>query len=92
MKGGYAFANLRDLMPEFLNEALMEGIQAFEQIIPGFSRADMVLSGIESRTSSQCVFAEMNIFTAPYPAFIPVERVPDTPEESPRHHGRIENR
>ena len=37
---------------EFLNEALMEGIQAFEQIIPGFSRADMVLSGIESRTSS----------------------------------------
>ena len=52
MKGGYAFANLRDLMPEFLNEALMEGIQAFEQIIPGFSRADMVLSGIESRTSS----------------------------------------
>lgn len=52
MKGGYAFANLRDLMPEFLNEALMEGIQTFEQIIPGFSRADMVLSGIESRTSS----------------------------------------
>ena len=52
MKGGYTFANLRDLMPEFLNEALMEGIQAFEQIIPGFSRADMVLSGIESRTSS----------------------------------------
>lgn len=52
MKGGYTFANLRDLMPESFNETLMEGIQAFEQIIPGFSRPDMVLSGIESRTSS----------------------------------------
>lgn len=52
MKGGYSFANLRTLLPEELNTALIEGIEAFEKTIPGFSRADTILSGIESRTSS----------------------------------------
>lgn len=52
MKGKYTFANLRELLPEELNAALIEGIEAFEKIIPGFSRKDAVLSGIESRTSS----------------------------------------
>lgn len=52
MKGHYAFANLRELLPEELNTALIEGIEAFEKIIPGFSGKDTILSGIESRTSS----------------------------------------
>ena len=52
MKGNYSFANLRELLPEKLNTALIEGIEAFENIIPGFSRGDMILSGVESRTSS----------------------------------------
>lgn len=52
MKGNYSFANLRTLLPEELNTALIEGIEAFEKTIPGFSRADAILSGIESRTSS----------------------------------------
>ena len=52
MKGHYAFANLRKLLPEELNTALIEGIESFEKIIPGFSGKDTVLSGIESRTSS----------------------------------------
>lgn len=52
MKGKYTFANLRELLPEELNAVLIEGIEAFEKIIPGFSRKDAVLSGIESRTSS----------------------------------------
>lgn len=52
MKGSSSFANLRELLPEVLNETLIEGITAFGKIIPGFSRDDMVLSGVESRTSS----------------------------------------
>lgn len=32
--------------------ALEEGILGCEQILPGFSRGDAVLSGVESRTSS----------------------------------------
>lgn len=52
MKGSFHFANLRELLPEILNETLIEGIESFEKIIPGFAREDMVLSGVESRTSS----------------------------------------
>lgn len=51
-KGGYAFANLRQLWPEPLSQALVEGVEAFEHMIRGFSRQDAILAGIESRTSS----------------------------------------
>lgn len=51
-KGGYSFANLRDVMPEPLSEALVEGINSFGRIISGFDRDDAILAGIESRTSS----------------------------------------
>ena len=52
MKGAYRLANVRGLFPESLNKALIEGVEAFEKIIPGFSREDCLLSGVESRTSS----------------------------------------
>ena len=52
LKGGYRLANVRELLPERLNAALIEGMEAFERIIPGFSREDCLLSGVESRTSS----------------------------------------
>ena len=74
MKGDYAFANLRTLMPEVLNETLIHGIEAFGHIIPGFSRGDMVLSGIESRTSSPVRICRNEAFSPLYPGFIPVER------------------
>lgn len=51
-KGGYSFANLRDVMREPLSEALVEGINSFGRTIPGFDRDDAILAGIESRTSS----------------------------------------
>ncbi|MBS6954149.1 MAG: FAD-dependent oxidoreductase [Enterocloster asparagiformis] len=51
-KGGYAFCNLRQLWPEELSGALIEGVEAFEGMIRGFSRPDAILAGIESRTSS----------------------------------------
>ncbi|MCB6607322.1 FAD-dependent oxidoreductase [[Clostridium] symbiosum] len=51
-KGGYSFANLRDVMPEPLSDALIEGINSFGRIISGFDRDDAILAGIESRTSS----------------------------------------
>lgn len=52
MKGGWEFGPLHQILPPALTEALREGIQAFGQVIPGFDRADAVLAGIESRTSS----------------------------------------
>lgn len=51
-KGAFAFANLRKLLPEYINSSLIESLGYFERIIPGFSRGDAVLSGVESRTSS----------------------------------------
>ena len=52
IKGGYEFANLRGLLPEELNLAFIEGMEAFAKKIAGFQRADTILAGVESRTSS----------------------------------------
>lgn len=51
-KGEYAPANLRSLLKEELNDAFIEGMQQFNQIIKGFASDDTLLAGIESRTSS----------------------------------------
>ena len=50
--GGYALSNLRELMPEALNTAFIEGMEQFGKKIRGFDRSDALLAGIESRTSS----------------------------------------
>ena len=52
LKGAYSFANLRELFPEYLSDALMEAMGTFEHKIHGFSREDALFSGVESRTSS----------------------------------------
>lgn len=52
MKGGWAFANLRKVLPEPLSLALIEGMEGFGHMIQGFDRPDAVFAGIESRTSS----------------------------------------
>ncbi|MDD3218450.1 MAG: FAD-dependent oxidoreductase [Lachnospiraceae bacterium] len=52
MKGGYDFGNLRNIFPEFINEALIEGIEGINRRMSGFSRPDSLISGVESRTSS----------------------------------------
>ena len=51
-KGGYAFGNLRELFPEALSQAFVEGMEGFGTMIRGFDRPDAILAGIESRTSS----------------------------------------
>lgn len=52
IKGGYTFANLREVLTKPVGDALAEGIFSFERQISGFARADAILAGIESRTSS----------------------------------------
>jgi len=52
IKGKWAFANLCEIFPKELSEALKEGILGCNSLIPGFAREDAVLSGVESRTSS----------------------------------------
>ena len=52
MKGAWTFGDVRGIFPAQLSAALEEGIEGSEHLIPGFARADAVLSGVESRTSS----------------------------------------
>lgn len=51
-KGACGFANIREFLPEYLSESLIEGVEAFDHRIRGFSRPDAILAGVESRTSS----------------------------------------
>ena len=50
--GQYAFANLNECLPKFVNDAIINGIMSFEHRIQSFARPDAILCGIESRTSS----------------------------------------
>lgn len=51
-KGNYEFANLRECLPDYVCEALVEGIFDFDRKIKGFANEEAVLSGVETRTSS----------------------------------------
>lgn len=52
IKGGYCPGNVRACLPDFMAEAICEGIYAFDNKIKGFADGDAILSGVESRTSS----------------------------------------
>lgn len=52
IKGAYRIADVHDILPQELNEALIEGIDLIGQTMSGFADSGAYLSGIESRTSS----------------------------------------
>lgn len=52
MKGGYMLANTRAVLPAIVGDIIEEGIKCFGKKIKGYSREDVLVSGIESRTSS----------------------------------------
>lgn len=52
IRGNYSLANLRDCLPDYMVESIIEGVQAFDKNIPGFADEDAILSGVEMRTSS----------------------------------------
>ncbi len=52
VKGAYRMANVHDILPPALSEALVEGIDLIGQTMWGFDDEGAYLSGIESRTSS----------------------------------------
>ena len=52
IKGRYTLTNLKCCLPEYINDAIIEGVVSFDRRMPGYSSDDAVLSGIEARTSS----------------------------------------
>ena len=52
IKGKYRLTSLKCCLPEYIKNAIIEGIVSFDKRMPGYSSDDAVLSGIEARTSS----------------------------------------
>lgn len=52
IKGGYEFANLRKIFPDYISESLISGMKEFAKKINDFDRPDAIFAGVESRTSS----------------------------------------
>lgn len=52
MKGAFAFGNVRECLPDYICEAIEEGMEKFDNQIAGYAHKDTLISGIESRTSS----------------------------------------
>ena len=51
-KGKYQMVNINEILPDFINEALVEAIDEFSKKIKGFNSDDILISAVESRTSS----------------------------------------
>lgn len=51
-QGYYAYGDLRSILPEFLQEAVICGMEAFGRNIRGFDWEEALFSGVETRTSS----------------------------------------
>ena len=51
-KPGYKFSDLRQCLPNYVSEALTEGLLVFNKKIKNFSDNNSILTGIETRTSA----------------------------------------
>lgn len=52
IKGKYRLTSLKCCLPEYIKDAIIEGVVSFDKRMPGYSSDDAILSGIEARTSS----------------------------------------
>lgn len=52
VKGAYTLSNVRECLPDYVSETIIEGVHAFDSKINGFGDGDAVISGVETRTSS----------------------------------------
>ena len=64
MKGGFTFGNVRNIFPGELAVSLESGIRGMDRKIHGFAGGDVLLSGVESRTSSPVRILRGDDFTS----------------------------
>ena len=67
-----------------LAASIQEGISRMDRKIRGFAGDDVLLSGVESRTSSPVRIPRTRRSSLPCPGSTPAARAQDTPEESHR--------
>jgi len=65
IKGAYLFSDLRGLLPSSCEQAFIEGMEQFDNVIKGFAGEKVLLSGIESRTSSPVRICRDDTFQCP---------------------------
>lgn len=65
IRGKYTFANLKSCLPEYINNAIIEGVLSFDKRLNGYADNDAILSGIEARTSSPVRIFRDDDFTSP---------------------------
>lgn len=61
-KPGVKHVNMSELLPEYINESLMEGIKAFDRQVPNFAHPDAILTGVETRSSSPIRITRNDVF------------------------------
>ena len=71
-KGKISLSELKSCLPEYVADAIIEGIRYFGTRIEGFDSEDAVLSGIESRTSSPVrIVRDENLMAVGFPGVFP---------------------
>ena len=71
MKGRYCFGNVRMIFPDELARSIQEGITRMDRKIRGFADGDVLLSGVESRTSSPLRIMRNEHFASSVPWIYP---------------------
>ncbi|MGN0395471.1 MAG: NAD(P)/FAD-dependent oxidoreductase [Coprococcus sp.] len=71
IKGKYKLTSLKSCLPEYINNAIIEGVLSFDKKLPGYAAYDAVLSGIEARTSSPVRMDRLDDFTSNGTAIYP---------------------
>ena len=52
MKGDYNFADINEILPEYISKSLKEAFINFDKKINGFADENAILAAVETRTSS----------------------------------------
>ena len=63
-KGATSFGNLRNVLPNFVADSILEAMPEFDKKIHGFARGDALLLGVETRTSSPVVIVRDENFVS----------------------------
>ena len=72
IKGKYVLSELKSCLPEYVSDAIIEGIKSFGTKLHGFDNNDAILSGIESRTSSPVrICRDENLMMNDHPGIFP---------------------
>jgi len=52
MRGAFSFGDVRGIYPGYIAQSFLQGMEIFDRGMPGFNEDDVIVSGVESRTSS----------------------------------------